>query len=97
MKLNYLGGGGSVGEEKTFVNDYPLSPSGLWIPEKYLPMTERNVRFVQVRARTRGTGMSGAVAGHYVPEFFVTPPFRVYPTKAPEVLRPLVIENFGGI
>lgn len=39
--------------------NYFLSPSNLWIPEKYISINEKDISFVQTRVSTRGTGNSG--------------------------------------
>ena len=61
VRFEGLGGGGSVGEKKTMTMNYFLSPSNLWIPEKYISINEKDISFVQTRVSTRGTGNSGTV------------------------------------
>ena len=41
--------------------NYFLSPSNLWIPEKYISINEKDISFVQTRVSTHGTGNSGTV------------------------------------
>lgn len=95
VRLERLSGLGSVGEEKTCVIDRFLSPSDLWIPEKYIPIQENDIHFVQVRARTRGTGESGAVINYMKVYGSISFPFAIPQTGAPTILRPLVDLNYN--
>lgn len=94
VRYEGLGGGGSVGEERSFTRDYPLSPDNLWIPEAYIQVRESDIHILQVRAKTRGTGDSGAVINYLGGNSWVSFPFNIPRTGAPTILRPLVTENF---
>ena len=94
VRFEGLGGGGSVGEKKTMTMNYFLSPSNLWIPEKYISINEKDISFVQTRVSTRGTGNSGAVVV-YTRDSFISLPFIIPTTGTPQIIRPLITENFG--
>ncbi len=95
VRYENLGGGGSVGEERSCTMRYPLSPSNLWIPEAYIQVRESDIHILQVGAKTRGTGNSGAVINYSGGNSWVSFPFNIPGTGAPTILRPLVTENFN--
>ena len=73
--------------------NYFLSPSNLWIPEKYISINEKDISFVQTRVSTRGTGNSGAVVV-YTRDSFISLPFIIPTTGTPQIIRPLITEDF---
>lgn len=93
VRYEGLSGGGSVGEVKNFGMWHYLTPYNSWIPELYIPTKESDIYFVQVRAKTRGTGDNGAVV-NYVYNTSVSLPFSIPTNGAVSILRPLVTQNF---
>ena len=65
-----------------------------WTPEKYISINEKDISFVQTRVSTRGTGNSGAVVV-YTRDSFISLPFIIPTTGTPQIIRPLITENFG--
>ena len=55
---------------------------------------EKDISFVQTRVSTRGTGNSGAVVV-YTRDSFISLPFIIPTTGTPQIIRPLITENFG--
>lgn len=89
------GGAGSVGESKTWSMDYTVSTYNVWIPIEYLSMHVNDVIFFEERARTRGTGDSGAVLYYQTKKAGIWPslPYIIPATGTIITTRPIINEN----
>lgn len=92
VRYEAKGAGGSVGEIKKYGINFYLSPANEWIPERLIRISDDDIYFIQVRAKTRGTGEYGAVINKQM-NMTINLPFMFSSTGDPVIMRDLVIEN----
>lgn len=92
VRYEAKGAGGSVGEIKKYGINFYLSPANEWIPERLIRISDDDIYFIQVRAKTRGTGDYGAVINQHM-NMAIDLPFMFSSTGDPMIMRDLVIEN----